>query len=183
MQEQFSVVDLDEQTILSVALLMSRLKPEWWQVDTAREQLQKVTGWVLLGADELPIGWMTYQTLPLYNTIEIETIGYDQHGKFIVGEMLTPLLEECINFAAKNNISNIRFIIGSRGLSCHGQTILKPWETLKNIEAINRPEFDWLISMGFSPHGILPNIYGKRYHGIMLIKTSGLNGKSNDSYS
>lgn len=43
-------------------------------------------------------------------------------------------------------------------------------QKLKNITAINRKEYDWFLSMDYNPHGILPDIYGENYHGIVLIK-------------
>jgi len=65
----------------------------------------------------------------------------------------------------------MRFTIRSSGLSCHGKNLKKPWEELRDIQAVDREEYNWFLSMGYIPSGLLPNIYGEKYHGILLVKT------------
>ena len=38
------------------------------------------------------------------------------------------------------------------------------------IHAIAREDYDWFLSMGYAPSGILPDIYGPGSHGVMLLK-------------
>jgi hypothetical protein len=79
-------------------------------------------------------------------------------------------MARCEQWAQEQGAVNLRFIIGSRGLSCHGRRLGRPWEELKEIHAIDREDYDWFLSMSYAPSGILPDIYGSGYHGVMLLK-------------
>jgi hypothetical protein len=55
-------------------------------------------------------------------------------------------------------------------LSCHGKALGKPWQELEALHAVDREEYEWFVTMGYTPSGILPDIYGTGHHGIMLLK-------------
>lgn len=63
-----------------------------------------------------------------------------------------------------------RAFLNGKDLSCHGRRLGRAWEELKEIHAIDREDYDRFISMGYAPSGILPDIYGSDYHGVMLLK-------------
>lgn len=83
---------------------------------------------------------------------------------------LQPLVEQCEQWIREQGGVNSRFIIGSRGLSCHGKVLGKTWQELQELHAVDREEYEWFVLMGYTPSGILPDIYGTGYHGIMLLK-------------
>jgi hypothetical protein len=165
-----SIIVLDKSNIQDVANLMVKLKPEWWDLEGAVAQLSSGVGWYLQTNRGEPMGWLLCKPYPLYKTVEIECLGYDDGGHFKIGPELEPLAEKCEQWAKERGNVNLRFIIGSRGLSCHDQALGKPWQELKELRVIDREEYHWFTSMEYIPSGILPDIYGPGYHGIMLIK-------------
>ena len=114
--------------------------------------------------------WLLCRLLKGYRTVEIEVLGWDDDGRFKVGVELQPLVKVCEQWGQEEGAVNSRFVIGSRGLSCHGKRLGQPWKELKELQAVDRQEFDWFASMGYVPSGILPDIYGDGYHGIILLK-------------
>ena len=149
---------------------MVKLKPEWWNYGGAMAQLNSGEGWYLANGDDLPAGWLLAKSLDAYKTLEIESLGYDEGGRLKIGPELQPLVDHCMARAARQGYVNVRLIMGSRGLSCHARKLGQPWSELKTLRVIDRGEFERFISMGFEPWGLLPDIYGPGYHGVMLLK-------------
>ena len=162
---------LTSENIEASAKLMSIIKPQFWDYDGALHQLSNGIGWVCSNNGEKPCGWILTKEYKKYSSLEIECLGFDKDGIFTVDNNLEPLVKQTENWAKENGYRMIRFIIGSRGLSCHQKKINNAWETLRDLKAIDRDEFDWYFNMGFKPTGILPNTYGDGFHGIMLIKS------------
>jgi hypothetical protein len=155
---------------LDVARLMARLKPDWWDVREALQQLTENTGWYLMGPDGQARGWLIARQQEAFRTVEIQSIGYDNAGHFEIGTELEPLLSTCEEWGLYSGMANSRYIMSSRGLSIHSQPILDPALALAGLKNLGRPDFDWFLSMGYRPYGILPQIFGYLYHGIVLIK-------------
>jgi hypothetical protein len=160
---------LTPSNLQDVANLMTKLKPEWWNLEGAIAQLNAGTGWYL-ESNTKPVGWLLCKAYATYRTVEIECLGFDEQGCFKIGTELKPLVTHCEQWAQEQGAVNVRFVIGSRGLSCHGHAIEKPWEELRDLLALDRAEYDWFVSMGYVPSGILPDIYGTGYHGVILLK-------------
>jgi hypothetical protein len=162
---------IEPSNVTSIARMMNNLKPEWWSIEGALSQLNTGVGWYLSNDnDNEPIGWILCKELRNYKSLQIECMGIDNSGILEVNNKLTPLITECVNHCIMQELRNITFIIGSRGLSCHQRKLKSISEELKELKAIERPEFEWLMSLDFKPSGIYPNIYGQDYHGILLIK-------------
>lgn len=155
---------------LDVARLMVRLKPDWWDVHEALQQLTENTGWYLRDTRGAATGWLIAHQQPACRTVEIESLGYDNHGELCVGPELTPLLLACEDWGLYSGMANCRYIMSSRGLSIHDQDIDNPAAALAGLENIDREDFDWFLTMGYKPCGILPQIFGYRYHGILFVK-------------
>lgn len=164
------IYKLNANNIPIVSEFMARIKPEWWDIEGAKNQLKSGTGWYFGKSEDQPKGWILCKSLEVYKTGEIECLGYDDNGIFKVGKELQPLVEASEEWARNENFTIMRFTIGSRGLSCHLRPLGKPWEELRDIQAIDREEYNWFLSMGYLPSGMLPNIYGDNYHGILLVK-------------
>ncbi|WP_310831257.1 hypothetical protein [Paenibacillus pedocola] len=109
--------------------------------------------------------------LPEYRTLQIDTMGADEAGRLAVNHKLGGLIDQCLAYGAQQGYVNLSFIIGSRGLSCHGRELSLVSEELQKLHAQDRPEYVWLTQTGFRPSGIYPQIYGEYYHGILLIRT------------
>lgn len=165
------IYEIDSQNILMVSRLMSNIKPEWWDIEDATQQLSEGTGWYFGTSNDIPKGWILCKSYEGYKTGEIECLGYNNNGVCEIGKALQPLIEKSEEWAREKGFVNMRFTIGSSGLSCHGKNLRKPWEELKDIQAVDREEYNWFLSMGYIPSGVLPNIYGEKYHGILLVKT------------
>jgi hypothetical protein len=161
---------IDENNIHIVSQFMAKIKPEWWDIEGAKSQLKSGVGWYFGESKGQPRGWVLCKSLSIYKTVEIECLGYDDDGEFKIGKELQPLIKETEDWAKSNGFSIMRFTIGSRGLSCHQRPVGKPWEELRDIHAIDREEYNWFLSMRYLPSGVLPNIYGDNYHGILLVK-------------
>ena len=164
------IYEMNDNNIIIVARFMSSLKPEWWNIDGAYSQLESGFGWYMGLSEEKPMGWVLCKNYEGYRTLEIECLGYGSSGELKVGKELQPLLEKVEEWVRHKGLANIRFIIGSLGLSCHKKIINIPWVELRDLKSISRPEYDWFISMGYIPSGIMQDIYGDGFHGIELIK-------------
>lgn len=164
------IYKIDDNNIYIVAEFMSRVKPEWWDIEGAKNQLCSGVGWYFGQCEDQPMGWILCKSLSIYKTGEIECLGYDDNGLFKIGKELQPLIEMSETWASDNGFSIMRFTIGSRGLSCHNRPLGKHWEELRDIHAVDREEYNWFLSMGYLLSGVLPNIYGDNYHGILLVK-------------
>lgn len=161
---------LDKTSVEKVAQTMVKIKPEWWDLEGAVNQLSNGTGWYAVNNNQEVSGWLLCKTYRLYKTVEIECLGYNDNGDLKIGLELQPLVECCERWARENGYINIRFIIGSYNLSCHGKKIDYVWKELKDLNSYNREDYDWFISMGYKQSGILPDIYGEGYHGVILLK-------------
>ena len=164
------IYKIDENNIHIVAEFMSRVKPEWWDTEGAKKQLSSGVGWYFGQYKDQPMGWILCKSLSIYKTSEIECLGYDDNGVFKIGKELQPLIEMSETWSSDIGFSIMRFTIGSRGLSCHDRLLGNPWEELRDIHSVDREEYNWFLSMGYLPSGVLPNIYGDNYHGILLVK-------------
>ncbi|WDV48078.1 hypothetical protein PV797_10360 [Clostridiaceae bacterium M8S5] len=164
------VYSINESNIDIVSNFMAEIKPEWWNFEGARNQLSSGIGWYYGSSKDQPKGWILCKKLRHYKTLEIECLGYDDNGIYKIGNELQSLVKVLESFANSKDYALIRFTIGSIGLSCHNRPLDEPWMELKDIHAIEREEYDWFLSMGYVPSGMLPNIYGDNYHGILLVK-------------
>lgn len=165
------IYKIDTNNILTVSKFMSNIKPEWWDTEGAAQQLSEGTGWYFGSNEDSPKGWILCKAYECYKTGEIECLGYDKDGICEIGKELQPLIEKCEEWAREQGFAIMRFTIGSRGLSCHNKILKNPWEELRDLYVIDREDYNWCVSMGYKPSGILPNIYGEKYHGILLVKT------------
>lgn len=164
------IFKLNIENIPILSEFMATIKPEFWDKQGAIEQLSSGIGWYFGSTEDIPKGWILCKSFDIYKTGEIECLGYDDDGLLKIGKELRPLVEVSEEWARHEGLVIMRFIIGSRGLSCHRRPLGTPWEELRDIQATDREEFDWFLSMGYLPSGVLPNIYGDNYHGILLIK-------------
>lgn len=164
------IYKIEETNIRIVSEFMARVKPEWWDREGANNQLNSGVGWYFGHSQDQPMGWLLCKSLSVYKTAEIECLGYDDNGVFKIGKELQPLIEAAEVWSRSKGFAIMRFTIGSRGLSCHLRVLGKPWEELRDIHAEDRAEYNWFLSMGYLPSGVLPNIYGDNYHGILLVK-------------
>ncbi len=167
-----NAVVIEPAVMLSVAEMMARIKPEWWpSVDDALEQLRVDThGWYLAAPNGQAVGWLSCILLAGYRSVEIDVMGYDDHGRLYVGPPLEPLLAACEKWAGAQGAAGVRFLTGSHGMSIHGRRLGAAWEELRDLDTSSRPDITWLISLGYEPSGLLPNTYGPGYHSLMLIK-------------
>lgn len=165
------IYKINSENISIVSKLMVDIKPDWWDIEGAKQQLSDGIGWYFGSSKDSPIGWILCKRYDSYKTGEIECLGYDNCGTFEIGKALQPLVEKAEEWAREQGFVIMKFTIGTRGLSCHGVNLKKPWEELRVLYAIDREDYNWFISMGYVPAGVLPNIYGDKYHGILLVKT------------
>lgn len=155
---------------------MSTIKPGWWDFEGASQQLQDVsllarlTGWYM-EEDATPKGWILCAEYEGYSYLSIECLGYDADGTFVMEQQLEPLLKQAEAHAREKGYRNLKYIIGSTGMSCHGRPITNYADELRELKSNGREHFDYFVQYGFSPTGFIPNCYGKNYHGIVMIKT------------
>lgn len=167
---------IESSCVGSVAALMAGIKPDWWDFEGASEQLQDVqllatlVGWYL-ESDGKPKGWILCAEFPGYSTMTIENLGFDDHGTFVMEEPLAPLLRQAEEYARQKGYRNLKYVIGSTGMSCHGHPITDFAEELRTLRSLGRAHFDFFHSIGFVPTGFVPDCYGENYHGIIMIKS------------
>ncbi len=170
------IYKIDKSNVDSVAGLMARIKPDWWDFEGARGQLQDVSllanlvGWYMGDAGE-PRGWILCAEYEGYSYLSIECLGYDDNGTFVMEEKLEPLLRQAEEHARKKGYRNLKYIIGSTGMSCHGRPLRDYALELRELRSYGRKHFDYFVEYGFSPTGFIPNCYGENYHGILMMKS------------
>ena len=164
------IYKIDYDNISVVSKFMASIKPDWWDEEGAKKQLSGGIGWYYGIGEDKPNGWILCKAYNCYKTAEIESLGYNNCGIFQIGKGLQPIIEKSEEWAIEQGFVNMRFTIGSKGLSCHGKELRQPWKELKELYAIDCEEYNWFLSMGYIPSGVLPNIYGEKYHGILLVK-------------
>lgn len=172
-----NVYEIKEENVGSVAKLMSGIKPDWWDYEGAAQQLSdvgilaKLTGWYL-GEDEVkPRGWVLCAEFWGYSCLSIECLGFDDGGKFVMEDKLEKLILRAEEYAKEKGLRNLKYVIGSTEMSCHGRPLENYAEELKNLRSCGREHFDYFRKLGFVPAGFIPNCYGVNYHGIIMIKT------------
>ena len=154
---------------------MSAIKPDWWDFDGASRQLQEVSllanliGWYM-GEGGNPKGWILCAEYEGYSCLIVECVGYDENGRFVMEQQLEPLLRQAEAHAKEKGYRNLKYIIGSTDMSCHGRPMTDYAEELRSLESRGRAHFDYFVGYGFSPTGFIPNCYGENYHGIVMIK-------------
>ena len=170
-----TIHSIEPSNVRAVAALMSTIKPDWWDLEDAGRQLQdvgllaKLKGWSL-EQDGAPKGWVLCAEFPGYSTMTIENLGYDADGVFVMEEPLGPLLRQAEQYARQKGYRNLKYVIGSTGMSCHGRPLGDFAEELRTLHANSRAHFDYFRSIGFLPAGFLPNCYGENWHGILMVK-------------
>ena len=173
---------INKSNVCAVAKLMSTIKPDWWDFAGASQQLQDVSllanliGWYI-GDKANPKGWILCAGYEGYSYLTIECLGYDENGIFAMEEQLEPLLKQAEEHAREKGYRNLKYIIGSTDMSCHGSPIQNYAEELKELKSYGRKHFDYFVQYGFSPTGFIPNCYGENYHGIIMIKPVNANLK------
>lgn len=166
---------IDESNVAAVARLMSAIKPDWWDFEGASQQLQDISllarliGWYI-GDGVKPRGWILCAEFEGYSYLSIECLGFDENGTFVMEQQLEPLLNCAETHARKKGYRNLKYIIGSADMSCHGKPIANYADALKELKSNARKHFDYFVQYGFSPTGFIPNCYGENYHGIVMIK-------------
>lgn len=105
-----------------------------------------------------------------YSYLSIECLGYDDNGTFAMEEKLEPLLTRAEEYAREKGYRNLKYIIGSTDMLCHGRPLQGYAEELRELKSYGRAHFDYFVGCGFSPAGFIPNCYGENYHGIIMIK-------------
>lgn len=160
----------------AVASLMSSIKPDWWDYQGASRQLQEerllahLVGWYLGEDPKQPKGWVLCAEFPGYQYLSIENLGYDAGGVFVMEEPLEPLLRHAEDYAREKGFRNLKYVIGSTGMSCHGRPLGDYAKELAELRSLGREHYDFFFRCGFRPAGLLPNCYGENYHGIIMLK-------------
>lgn len=171
-----NIYRIDKSNVSAVAELMSAVKPDWWDFDGAFRQLQDVTllaklvGWYV-GDENTPKSWILCAEFEVYSYLSIECLGYDENGIFVMEQQLEPLLRKAEAYAKERGFRNLKYIIGSTDMSCHGRPIADYSAELRDLQSNNRKHFDYFVQYGFVPTGFIPNCYGENYHGIVMIKS------------
>lgn len=171
-----NIYGIDQQNSGKVAEFMASIKPDWWDFEGANRQLQdvsllaKLVGWYMEENAEVR-GWILCAEFEGYSYLSIENLGYDENGTYVMEQQTEPLLRQAEDYARKKGYRNLKYIIGSTGMSCHGRPITDYAEELKNLKSNGREHFDYFVHYGFSPAGFIPDCYGENYHGIVMIKS------------
>lgn len=166
------IYDLTKEAIPMVAQLMATIKPEFWDYNGAEEQLNSygTTGWYISEYGKHIKGWMLVRGLESYSCLELDCFGYNENGKFVTEEQMKPLFKKAEEYALDKGYRIMRLTITSLGMSCDGRELDEYWKELKELKAIDRVHYYWLLQYGFKPSGFMPNCYGQNFHGIIMIK-------------
>jgi hypothetical protein len=120
--------------------------------------------------EQSPQGWLLCADYEGYSCLNIECLGYDEGGVFVMEHQLEPLIKMAEKYARDRGRRILRYMIGSTNMSCHGQPLGQYWEALRDLKSHNREHYDYFVKYGFKPAGFMPNVYAKGYHAIVMIK-------------
>lgn len=171
-----NVFELNNTNIPQVAELMAHIKPDWWDYEGAYEQLSDIrnttynVGWFMGDDEQHPIGWLLCADYACYSCLSIECLGCDDNGKFVMEHQIKPLLEAAERYARSKGYRILKYMIGSRDMSCHGRPLGEYWEELRDLTSFGREHFDFFVEYGFKPAGFMPSCLGENYHCIIMIK-------------
>ena len=112
----------------AVAKLMSAIKPTGGTLKARISSCRTWGYWQSWWAgiwrkDGAPKGWLLCAEYAGYACLTIENLGYDENGVFVMEQQLEPLLQRAEQYARRKGLRNMRYIIGSTGMSCHGRPI------------------------------------------------------------
>ena len=88
----------------------------------------------------------------------------------VMEESLEPLLRQAEAYAMEKGYRDLRYVIGSTGMSCHGHPITDFADELRTFRSNGWAHFGFFQSQGFVPTGFIPNCYRMDHHGIIMIK-------------
>lgn len=171
-----NVYSIKDSNVNAVAELMAEIKPEWWDFKGAKEQLQnvyattKLIGWCLGESESKPRGWILCSEAEGYSYLAIECLGFNDNGNCAMEEQLEQLIVRAEDYAREKKYRNLKYVIGSVDMSCHGKPIADYAKELASLKSYGRKHFDYFAKYGFVPTGFIPNCYGKNYHGIIMMK-------------
>lgn len=171
-----NIYELTETNIPCVAGFMAYIKPDWWDYEGALGQLSDIRnttfnlGWFMGDDEQHPRGWLLCADYACYSCLSIECLGYDEDGRFVMEHQIRPLLERAELYARNKGYRMLRYMTGSRDMSCHGRALGEYWEELRDLKSYGRGHFDFLVEYGFKPAGFMPNCLGVNYHCIIMIK-------------
>lgn len=172
-----NIYTIEDANVGAVAQLMASIKPDWWDYAGAKSQLReekllaRLVGWYLGENPARPRGWLLCAEFPGYRYLSIENLGYDAGGSFVMEEPLEPLLRRAEAHAREQGFQNMKYVIGSTGMSCHGRPLGDFAAELTDLRSLGREHYDFFVRFGFRPAGLLPNCYGENYHGIIMVKS------------
>lgn len=170
-----NVYELTPATIPAIALLMSTIKPDWWDYEGAYEQLSnvdtaiKTVGWYLGEDIGQPKGWILCRELIGYRALDLECSGFDDNGSFKLEHKLGELFHVAENYAREKGYMTFRSGISSVGFNIHHQEIKNIPEAIQGLTC-DRIDYKWYLQNGFRVIGIQPNAYERGFHLIMLGK-------------
>ena len=170
-----NIYPLTPNAIPALATMMSTLKPEWWDYDSAYGQLSnidesiKTVGWYCGDDPEHPTGWILCRELLGYRALELECSGYNDNGVFKLEHKLEPLMDAAEAYAKEKGYLTFRSGISSTEFNIHGQDIPNIAEAIASLQC-DRTDYLWYLNKGFRVIGIQPNAYEKGFHLILLGK-------------
>ena len=120
-------------------------------------------GWLMGETEQSPLGWLLCTDLVGYSCLNIECLGYNADGVFVMEHQLEPLVEAAEKYAREKGRRILRYMIGSTDISCHGQPLGDYWEALRDLNFYDRVYYDYFANYGFKPAGFMPNCYAMEY--------------------
>ena len=170
-----NVYTLTPDAMPALASMMSTLKPEWWDYESALGQLSNIeesirtVGWYCGEDPTHPKGWILCRELLCYRALELECSGFNDSGEFKLEHKLGELMKVAEQYAKEQGYMCFRSGISSTGFNIDGQAISNISESIAALKC-NRIDYLWYLDHGFQVIGIQPNAYGKGSHLILLGK-------------
>lgn len=171
-----NIVELNKENAIKVAILMNKMKPEWWPTfDEAYGQLTNIDdsigtiGWYLSDDNGNPVGWTLFRELKCYLSLELECSGFNDNGVFKLEHKLKDLFDKASEYAKSKGYTTIRTGMSSMNFNIDGKEIRDIPNAMKSLQT-ERIDYYWLLDYGFKVFGIHPNAYGNNSHVILFVK-------------
>jgi len=181
-REKMNIFETNSENAILVARLMSRIKPDWWSIDSALEQVTSpdIIGWYMGESEDVPIGFINIKEHATHYYVELNNYGYDDNGEFVTGEGMAILYEKIEQYAASKGLRSVRTTITWTDASFSEQeptTYAKELLKIANYSAellasgtTMRRAYPYLLNRGYYPAGLIADCYGEGLHGLILLK-------------
>jgi hypothetical protein len=164
----------------ALARWLAGLKPDWYpSAATAYANFEHDFAqagttckiWVVV-QNSRPRAWLMARRVPdLRQQVEIVRLGGEVAGQYTVAAPgCGPLLDRAVAWAAEQGADLLIHWTTSEGLAIQGRALFDLPTALQSIGGGDSPIWAFWVAQEFMLWGLLPNLYGRGQHGVLVAR-------------